>query len=383
MPTNPTYSNGFRVNDVMAALLNRTRWRQPSSSLFPFQLTDNNVWGNTNPYGIVFESVHKIVTPLNIFYSQENEKISQDDFNTYLQNLQSDAILKVLKGVFNKSEALEKKLLFERYGRQDYVNINTGAFVGVKIMPARKFDITCQIDNVALKFTQDASFNLYLIHDAQPSIYIATIPVNAVANAQTVVNIGQMLSYSGNGNKSGQYFLGYFQNDLGSAQAINEIIERFNDTYNFGMVPIEMNVVNGVIDVNNHAYTIKTHGFNIQMSAFRDYTQLIVDNAYLFDNLIGLQVAADVIELIQNSTRTDLIKRISQESSAALYRDLNTAASTEQMPFTTGLKERIKREADRVKRELFPKHRFTSITHDTNDRPLYNYSPPQADETFY
>ena len=33
-----------------------------------------------------------------------------------------------------------------------------------------------------------------------------------------------------------------------------------------------------------------THGFNIQLSAFRDFTQLIVDNAYLFDNIIGLQM---------------------------------------------------------------------------------------------
>jgi len=109
--------------------------------------------------------------------------------------------------------------MFERFGRQDYVNPNTGLFVGVRILPAKAFDVSVQIDNVALKFNGNVTFNMYLFHDSQPSIPLATIPVTASANVQTVVNVGQVLSYAGAGNKSGVYYLGYFQGDIGSVQA--------------------------------------------------------------------------------------------------------------------------------------------------------------------
>jgi len=380
MATAIKYSNGYRLDDVLGALMNRTRWRQPTRSDFPMTLSGDNIWAAGDNYSPVFDAVHKAVTPYNIWITQEDTSITSSNFNQLLQNLQIDAIIKVLKGVLNKKEWLEKKLMFERFGRTDYVNPNTGVFVGVRITPAKEFDVTCQIDNVALKFDSNVTFNLYLFHDTQPTVPVATIPVTAVANQQVVIPIDQMLSYANDGHKSGCYYLGYFQSDLGSAQGINEIIQNFNTCNYFGMVPIELPVVgsNG-INVNNVSFTIKTHGFNLQMSAFRDYTQMIVDNAYLFDNLIGLQVAADVIEMIQNNTRTNKDQRITKEMTSQLYSDLNVAQSTDQMPFSVGLKTRIQREAERVKKELFPKPKVYSITHDTDEANIYGTPPPMID----
>ena len=360
--------------------MNRRRWRQPTRSDFIGTLSDPNVWGAGDIYSPVFEAIHKAVNPYNVWMAQEDANISLANFETYLQNLQADVILKCLAGVFNKKEYLEKKLMFERFGRQDYVNLNTGIFCGVRIEPAKLFNVTCQIDNIALLFNSDVTFNMYLFHDTQPTVPIATIPVTAVANQQTIFPINQLLSYTGDLHKSGCYYFGYFQNDLGEALAINEIIEVFNTTYNFGMVPVELPVVgeHGV-NVNYVSFTIKSHGFNIQMSAFRDYTQPIVDNPWIFDNLIGLQMAADVIELMQNSTRINKDQRITKEMTQQLYSDLNVSKPTEQMPFSVGLKTRIEKEAWRVKNEFFPKKKPTSITHDTDNVNVYGTPPPLID----
>lgn len=371
------YSNGYNVTAVMAALMNRRRWRQPTRTDFPFTLAGTNIWpaNSVNP---VFESIHKIVSPYNIWVVQEDKDIT--DFNAYLTNLRADVVLKCLSSVFNKKEMLEKQLMFERFGRQDYPEINNGKFVCVRITPARLFDVSIQIDNVALKFDSDVTFNMYLFHDAQPLVPVKTISVSAVANEQTVVSLGHVLSYAGSGNKSGVYYLGYFQDDLGSAQAINEIVQKFNPVFNFGCVPIELNKVGATaIDVNQVSYTIKTHGFNIQISAFRDYTQLIVDNAYLFDNLIGLQMAADVIEMIQNNTRSNKDQRIAGEMTKMLYTDLNHAGPTEESPFSAGLKSKITSEVYRIKHEFFPKKKVTSITHDTQSMNIYGTPAPMLD----
>lgn len=381
--TQTEYSNGFKVADVMAALMNRRRWRQPTRADFPFTLVNPNVWADDDLYSPLFEAMHKIVTPYNIWQVQEDKDITTGQFNTYLQQLQRDIVLKCLNSVFNKREYLEKKLLFERFGRQDYINVNEGRFVGVRLLPAKAFDISVQIDNVILKFDRNVSFNMYLFHDSQPGISIRTIPVTAQANAQTVINIGKVLSYAGAGNKSGVYYFGYFQEDLGSAQAINEIIQNFNPLYNFGCVPIELNKVGSGIDVNQVSFTIKTHGINLQLSAFRDYTQLIVDNAYLFDNLIGLQMAADVIEMIQNTVRSNKDQRITAELTKMLYSDLNLASTTEESPFSIGLKSRITKEAYRVKCEFFPKRKPVSITHDTESCNIYGVAPAVLDVFSY
>lgn len=372
MATAIKYSNGFDVDKVLSALMNRRRWRQPTRSDFTITLTDPNIWATGDTNSPVFEAIHKAVTPFNIWSVQEDKSISGTNFNTYLQNLQKDVVLKCLSSVFSKHEMLEKKLLFERFGRQDYLNPNEGKFVGVRITPAKAFDKTIQIDSIAVRFNADTTINFYLFHDTQPLVPLKTISVTGNANQQTVVPIGEYLSYSGVSNKSGAYYFGYFQNDLGSTQAYNEIVQRFNPMYNFGCNPIELPTVGDhQIDVNQISFTIKTHGFNIQLSAFRDYTQLIVDNAYLFDNIIGLQMAADVIELIQNSNRLNNEQLISTDQTKMLYSDLNLAETTDESPFSVGLKARIHAEANRVKREFFPKHKPTSITHDTDQVNIY------------
>jgi hypothetical protein len=364
------YSNGYNISKVLTALSGRLGWRQPTLPDF-LTLNSANTTSNSSRY---FQDFHAIVTPQNILDTQEDSAISEDNFNTLLTNLQKAVILKCLNGVFNKRELLERKLMFERYGRQDYPNLNEGKFVGIRIVPARDFGITCQIDNISLYFDTDVTFNLYLFHDAQKTA-VWSQSVSAIANKQTIITIPDpkcFLNYSEN-NKGGVFYLGYFQDDLGNAKAINEIVERFNNFFNFGLTPCELPRIPNQVDIdrNNIAYTIKTHGLNLQMMAFRDNTQLIVNNAYLFDELIGLQMAASVIELIQNSSRTNKNERITKELSSKLYTDLNLAMATDEFPYSTGLKSQIQRELQRVKKEMFPCAKIETNTHDTDYTDIY------------
>ncbi|MDP4264924.1 MAG: hypothetical protein Q8941_20515 [Bacteroidota bacterium] len=367
-PTSIKYSNGYDVSKVLPAIVGRRRWRQPTRTDFPFTLSSDNIWGTDDLYSPVFEAEHKIVSPYNIFIVQEDTTITQDNFNALLKNMQVDVVLKCLNAVFNKRENLEKKLLFERYGILDTLNPNEGKFVGVRIAPPKAFDRSIQIDNVALKFNADVTFNLYLFHDSQPLVALKTFSVSALANQQTIVQLGEVISYAGVSNKSGSYYLGYFQDDLGTVQAINEVVGRFNTTYNFGLSPVELPALPGhKITINQLSFTIKTHGFNIQVSAFRDFTQPIIDSPYLFDNLIGLQMAADVIELIQNNTRTNKDNRITADLTKQLYTDLNISGATEECPFVPGLKDRIMKEAARVKKEFYPEAQPLSSSMFDND----------------
>lgn len=375
-PVAGAYSNGFQFTNVLNALLGRVGWRQPTISGFT-TLTGLNTTSNSGRY---FQDFHAIVTPQNLKTTQEDLQISDVNFNTFLLNLQKAAIMRSLNGVFNKRDRLEQKLLFERFGRQDYLNVPYAVptFVGVRITAPRSFDKAMQIDSLALYFNQNVSFNFYLFHDASPGVPIATVPVTANANQQTIVKLNQFVLNYVDVVRSGYFYFGYFQPDLGGAEAYNEIIEKFNQLYNFGCTPVELLKVGSTgINVNQVAFTIKTHGFNMQMSAFRDHTQAILNAPYIFDELIGLNMAAMVIETIQNSTNSNFVQRVTAEASKMLYNDLNLAMTTDEFPYATGIKNAIKRELYRVKREFYPTPKVETNTHDTEDfRP---YGIPELD----
>lgn len=378
IPQPGAYSNGFQFDNVLNALTGRLGWLQPTLAK-AMTIAGLNTTSNSGRY-FNDGSFHAIVDPYIIQQVQPDPQITPTNFNALLLRLQQSAILRSLNGVFNKREILERALLFERFGRQDYLDVPqpVSTFVGVRITTPRDFDRSMQIDSLALFFNGNASFNFYLFHDTQPGSPIATIPVTVQAGKQAVLNLSQFtLNYS-QVNKSGYYYFGYFQKDLpAGVMGMNEIIEKFNDMFEFGCVPVEMQqlpVGAGIsannINVNQVSFTIKTHGFNIQLSAFRDHTQNILMSPYLFDNLIGLQVAAMIIEMISMSLASNLTERITKEQVGQMWKDLNMDDSKglgDFQPQVAGLKKMIQQEIIRVKKEFYPRPKMETITHDTEN----------------
>lgn len=367
------YSNGFK-STAINALMGRLGWIQPT-----YDGVSLDSYNTSSASGRYFNDggFHAIVDPGNIKAAQKDPSITDGEFNAYLLATQRACVFKALTAVFNKNERLERTLLFERFGRNDYKNTKSGAFVGVLIRPGRKEGLSVQLNSVSLFFDSDVMFTLYLFHEAKKTP-VWSQQVTAVADEQTVVNFSEVVINYLENNKSGNFYLGYFQNDLGSASAYNEIVERFNPTYNFAMYPVEMEALPGnYINRNKISYTYSTHGLNVDLLAFRDHTQRILTNPYLFDTLIGLNMAAMVIELINNSTRENKTQRITQEQSQKLYTDLMLAGPTDDFPYVAGLKNQINREVKRVKEEFFSCPTISNVEHNTND--LLDYGMQQPD----
>lgn len=385
LPGADNYSNGYKLQTVLTALTGRIGWRQPTLSTFTTTLSTDNLASKSGRY---FQDFHPVCSPDVIKSIQEDNNISDDDFNALLVNQQQAAIIKALNGVLNKRELIEQKLLFERFGRQDYQNPNApNTFVGVLIRPPRDFHKSVQIDSISLYFDSVVTFPLYLFHDAKRT-HLWTQQVTTIAWNQTIINFDQFILNSLEGNKSGVFYLGYFQDDLGSAQAINEIIQKLNTFYCFGTEPVELNrrVSDGTtpqVDVNNVRYTIKTHGLNLQYSSFRDHTQEIINNPYLFDELIGLEMAAMIIEMIGYTGRTNKNERINKFNTQELLNDLNGVPNPYGgAPVVIGLKNQIQKEAYRVKHNIFPKPKITTFTHDTDIQNVYGI-PKNSDNFYY
>jgi hypothetical protein len=359
---NPTvkYSNGFDLIKVQAALVGRVGWQQPTLAGSPVLSTDNLL----SRSGRYFNdgSFHAIVSPGNIKISQENPLITDSELNTLLLNRQRACIQRALSGVFNTPEFVEQALVYERSSVNDVAIAGSGKFVGFEINIAKKPDVTIQLMNATLLFDQDVTFNLYLFKDGKKSP-VWQQEVSAMAYESSVVTLTDLyLNYAGN-TKGARFYFGYFQDDLNSAQAIQEQV-CFNETIMLRAESFMCDVAGDEqIDTIGRSYSYSPYGMNLEVTSFRDFTSQIVQKSALFDELIGLTMAYMTIEQMIYAARSNKDERILKDnlSQVGIQLDLNGVAPISDSPQVSGLKQRIDRELKRVKEQFYPRKKSTVI----------------------
>jgi len=369
MPDTLQYSNGFDLDKINKALIGRVGWLQSTITGAPVM----NAANLKSLSGRFFNdgSFHALVNINNLKAVQEDPQISDDAFNALLQRMQQAAILRSLNGVLNEPEYLEQSLLYNRATRNDQPVNNTGLFVGYEIKIANTFDVSVQINSATFLFDTDCAFTLYLFKDGVKTP-VWTGDIDLQANENTVVDLSNcILSYITAGTKGNRYYLGYFQNDLGGARAIQEQTWDWNKTCMFLAMPVsaaQLKDDNGGLvtdfDRNQRYESLLPFGFNLEVSAFRDHTQQVVKKAFLFDELVGLTMAYMCIEQILYNTRSNDKQRILSDNTAqfAAQLDLNGVMALPDTPQTTGLKQRITRELERVKKSLYPKPKALTVS---------------------
>lgn len=356
MATGGNYTNGFDLDKVTNALFGRIGWMAQSGSPV---LAVPNIASKSGRY-FNDGSFHTLVSLNTVKSIMEQANASDADFNSYIAATQKAIILRCLNGIFSDQEYISQSLLYNRQGfsNNDQSIPNTGKFVGIQIKLPGVINLTTQIDSIALYFDSVATFDIYVFNDTmQAPVFI--IPVTTEANTQTVVDLQNcILNYVSAGNHGGVFYIGYFQDDLGSARAIWETNVEFLAASPYRALPITA-IKTGAMSFNTKyiSYQIITAGINPHISVFRDHTWQIVNKPSLFDNVIGLQMAAQVVEMLlfsqrQNATERGLKSDV-EKMQASL--ELTGAAPISDGPRTTGLRKQIQQELTRLQKSFYPK----------------------------
>jgi len=351
----------YRRDEVIAALFGRVGFRQPIQPGYDI-LNAENTTSKSKRY---FDGFHAMVTVPNIKEACNGDAtISNDQFNEYLKQLQIDCILSVLDGIFDQPEVIEQRMEFDRCDQRPVLMPNVGRFVGREINVAKDPKKAVSINAITLFFNGATTFNVYLFDNVKKAP-VKTLEVTTEADNQVIVSPEDwLLTYTSNTSKSGLYFLGYFQDDLGDVQAYDEQPYNWNCGNCYGVRQIEANVVPSEVDFirYNPFITTRTQGLNIEFSSLVDFTEMIIRSPQAFDKAIGLQMAAMVVERVIHSQRSNLTQRISEHGAEKLYNDLNQDMATQEMPYSSGLKNQLRRELKRLHDNFFPKAKAVSTT---------------------
>jgi hypothetical protein len=164
-------------------------------------------------------------------------------------------------------------------------------------------------------------------------------------------------------NIGGVWYLGYFQEDLGTAQAMDEQLNLWADSKIFGAYPFQAPKSDGLNFVRiNPSVNFRSYGFNFEASSYRDYTQKIVENAQLFDEARLLTMAINVIEQLKYNTRSDSNQRNTENFVDNISADMERSEGQNgQYPFVSGLRQQLAREFVRINANFWKRPEATSV----------------------
>lgn len=354
MSVNPVrISNGFNLDRILPAFRERLGWHQPSADGSPVINSTNRTAISGRYYDRGF---HQAVSILNFYNAQEENTISDTDFNQLLQDADDACTMQIMNAVFTRPTFIEHMPNFVRvWNMQQYLMPNQGNVVGYRINIANG-NYAAVLNSVALFFSDAATFNLYLYNDLLlPPV--AQKEVTTEANTQTRVQLDWVLNYlnssdnGGNtkGNMGGVIFLCYKQSEVHASNpncfAIDEQMNLWTQGKVLGAFPFQ----SPESDVyafarNNPSINFRSYGINIEYSCYRDYTQLVIQNAGLFDEAKGLAMAVYVLDEISNSSRVNGENRMMRANVADLARERDQAFPTREFPFVAGFKARYQKE---------------------------------------
>lgn len=338
-------SNGFDEAKVLAALRGRIGWKQPFNPEYAIVDNDNQATAS----GRYYNDFHHSVTIPNIKELQEYAGISNADFNKLLSSLSDSNILSVVNAVFCQPQLVDQpEFMYERSDRTTPQTVAlTDTFNGYRLSVVDT-GYMAQLHMVRLLFDTDKAFKLYVFKENKPNpVYTADVAVTAGDVTEIVLN-NFLLS-------GGRYFVGYFVSDLGTAKPI-EYSSCFKSYHIVGIDSISV-PKSGATSIATDQFQDRgsvTHGINLEISSYKEYTNKIVRSANFFDELQGLSMCINVMEMIYYSNRSNGVQLMAQDKEMELKSDMERFP-TKEFPMSPGLKSKYKRELERVRLLFFKK----------------------------
>lgn len=296
--------------------------------------------------------------------SWPNYWIETSPFSEWLEDKTRATIYKAIYTYLNDKQnkgtyknLLEDRILFDVTTRISDKIANTGALVGFEIIPARVKGVTIKVNKIGLHFSMPGTYKVYIMHSSkQGPVYSLTFTKTQPNTCEWFKTDSIYLPYieSEDGTVAGSWYVCYLQSELpAQSQAINRSYDwsgmtcrtcnrRDYEAYLAWSKYMEINPfrVNSdditveeekplLWDAEDMQYFVdKTWGINLDVTVGCDLTDFIVDQRWLFQDVLMKQMAVDALrEFVYNPNarvnrysvnagRTEILYEIDGDSSS-------------------------------------------------------------------
>jgi len=338
-----------RDDKIQAQLLGLVGFNQPTTT--GYDIVDSTNLGSTS--GLKFDGASFLVSIKNIKDNQEDIDISDADFNTLLSNMQKSVISDVVgKVTFGQSDHLQSINLYPFEKTFTDVLEISDRFIGFRIEPRHALNKLAVVSQIELAFDSAKTFNVYLFNSNLKGA-IKTQQVITVAGQSVIQDIEWYLADDLD-YKGGNFYLGYFEEDIGTAKPYR----RNYDLASFGFESRCFYIDAGsiqhtdkVLDVSSFTNLTDTGGLNLILNVYKDYTEFVIRNKNKFAYIIQQSMAAKVLDLIKNSTRTNATETKTNENIEKIMTELH-GFKTEHV-YVQGIISKINRAIADLRKDFF------------------------------
>jgi hypothetical protein len=336
----------LNVSEIRTKLFGVVGLRQPYNP--DYDILESTITASSS--GQYFDQFSSYITVENIKDTQPYADISDADFNLWLTDKIKDSIVKGLQQCFNDEDLIENMLLFDNSIRKVTADqiANDGDFVGYEIDVAKSKDIKAVINKIITEFSGSGNVKILLFNDNLDSLLQSdTVTINST-NVQTVVDWDLVYANSVAG---GKFYVGYLTTGL-IPLAYNRNYNDANHQNTFSMMGIQPIKVAGwnaetLFDIDDVEYVSETFGLNFDLSSYRDWTSLAVNNKDKFAEVIGYQFAVDIIGMMYSSIRTNSTERLQKGN---LLIELQGGFINDELPVIIGVQAKLKKAIEEIKK---------------------------------
>lgn len=296
---------------IKVALYGIVGWNQPTITGLP--VIDPGNLGSTS--GKKFDESHPLVSIQNINDTQEDDSISDANFNTLLDRWQNDVIGKVCEDVFGSdSRHLETKTLFPFERSFENIEDPETGFVCVQMATPLNRRFAYVINSVSIALDSAKTFEIKLYNSGKKDA-IFTKEITTVAGEEVKLALGWVISPVGVSYPGGKFYLGYKESDLDGAKPYKRDYEESND-YLDGMLCTDFLRIGAdgtEIDFADQTSLEEPFGINIDWSSYTDWTDLIVSNRQIFATAIYYGMGIKTLQQVRSTTRSNIVERLNED----------------------------------------------------------------------
>jgi len=335
----------FNKTKVISSLNGLVGWTQPFDPALPTLSAANlaatsGYHFNENPF-VKLDMIKD---------TQDFPGISEANFNVLLTNIQNNAISNILNSVFNESDYIDRQVLYRLANNKVDLEVLPDGFVGYQIEVNREKDLAFEISRVILEFAGTGTIKLMLFNSAKSG------PIQSKEITITSSLQEEVLNWRVDNTETfykGKFFLGY----LTAGLTVTPYLRNYQGANVFSDIEgIEIDAVSVsghstemIFDLTTFDYSPLCFGLNPDITVFDDFTDLIIQNKFLFSRAIQMQGQIEVLKGYMASNVSSRNERISKELLNKIIVELDGIDADVKV---TGLKQKLYGEISRIRKEV-------------------------------
>lgn len=285
---------------------------------------------------------------------QDYNCISNSEFNTVLTRIIEDSAVNVVNQVFNKPSYIDRNLIYKYALNKTETDTLPNGFVGYRIEVDNTKSIAFKITRALLDFDGTGDIDIILFNTSKKTV-LQSETVSITTDHQEV-ELNWVLNDT-EGLYKGEYFIGYIKSGSTTVTPYKrnyENAEVMSVITHLGIdkIIVPDHATTTLFDLNDIKYLNESTGLNLDISVYDDYTDLVIQNRFLFARAIYLRAVINCLQIYMASLRSNENERQAQGLYNKILLEIEGTRASDGNIAVKGLRPQLISEISTIKDEI-------------------------------